>query len=292
MRNTRTSGTDPLKKPSENDLRRMLTGLRVLVVEDVGMVAMSLKAMLEEIGCVVVGMAARLREAEDLARHEALDGVLLDLNLGGQYAYPVGDILRDREIPFIIMSGYDAGQILPEFADVPRMQKPFEREGLEAMICSEFCARKEGGKAVPRTLSRHPVPVATGVAKGALRTRGEIEAAVCLGMCRFEQEYIGRGPSDANAHLVRELLVVRLHGVLTAAERQLAEACSPDQGRDLLKQVRNLLIESARAQIVSMIQLITGVKVVSMHHDISTRTGEEVVVFSLNEAPACREVKK
>lgn len=271
----------------ESDRRRMLKGLRVLVVEDVGMVAMALKSMLEEIGCEVVGMAARLREAEEMARREKLDGVLLDLNLGGQFAYPVADILKERDIPFIIMSGYDAGQLHPGFAGLPNMQKPFEREGLEAMILVVFCSRRVGNESAPVLLPR-PQPTA---AKGP-KTQGEIEAAVCQGMCRFEQEYLGRGPRDIQAHLIGDLLLVRLQGVLTAAEQHLVQTASVEQGRDLVKQVRSLLIETARIQIDSMIQLITGAKVVSMHHDISTVTGEEIVVFRLSETPAFRDVKK
>ncbi len=270
----------------ESDRRRMLQGLRVLVVEDVGMVAMALKSMLEELGCELVGMAARLREAEEMARHEQLDGVLLDLNLGGQFAYPVADILKERDIPFIIMSGYDASQLRPELAGFPNMQKPFKREELEAMILQVFCSRRmqDEGAPVP--------PLQSALAKGPLKTQGELEAAVCLGMCRFQQEYIGRGPRNVQAHLLGNLLLVRVQGVLTAAEQRLVETADVEQGRDLVKQVRKLLIETARKQVDSMIQLITGVTVDSMHHDISTVTGEEIVIFTLRETPTFRETKK
>jgi uncharacterized protein YbcI len=134
--------------------------------------------------------------------------------------------------------------------------------------------------------------MAKGNRKAPKRTQGEIEGAVCQGMCRFQQEYMGRGPKDVNAHLIGELLVVRLSGVLTAAEQQLVKISSVEKGRDLLKRVRNLLIETARLQIESMIQVITGVSVLSMHHDISTVTGEAVVIFTLSESPPCREVRK
>lgn len=269
-----------------SDRRRILKGLRVLVVEDVGMVAMALKSMLEELGCEVVGMAARLPEAEEMARRETLDGVLLDLNLSGQFAYPVADILQDRDIPFIIMSGYDVGQIHPEFAGLPNMQKPFEREGLEAMLLLVFCSRLVGNENASALL---PQPQRT-IAKRPLKTQGEIEAAVCQGMHRFKQEYIGRGTRDIRAYLIGNMLLVRLQGVLTAAEQRLVETSSVELGRDLIKRVRSLLIETARMQIDSMIQLITGVKVVSMHHDLSTVTGEEIVVFILSEKPAIREL--
>lgn len=125
-----------------------------------------------------------------------------------------------------------------------------------------------------------------------MKTQGEIEASICEGMSRFEQEYMGRGPKDIHAHLIRDLLVVRLHGVLTAAEQHLVKALSADKGRDLLKQVRTHLIETARPRMEAMIQDITGVKVLSLHHDISTTTGEEVVLFTLAEVPAFREAKQ
>ena len=125
-----------------------------------------------------------------------------------------------------------------------------------------------------------------------MKTQGEIEAAVCDGISRFEQEYMGRGPKDIHAHLIRDLLVVRLEGVLTAAEQHLVQSMPAEKGRDLLKQVRAHLIETARPLMESMIEDITGSKVVSLHHDISTVTGEEMVLFTLAEAPAFREVKQ
>src|SRR5450432_2166499 len=91
-------------------------------------------------------------------------------------------------------------------------------------------------------------PATSKAARGfgdAMKTQGEIEAAICDGITRFEQEYMGRGPKDIQAHLLGDLLVVRLHGVLTAAEQQLVKSLTPEKGRDLLKQVRTHLIETA-----------------------------------------------
>lgn len=125
-----------------------------------------------------------------------------------------------------------------------------------------------------------------------MKTQGEIEAAICQGISRFEQEYMGRGPKDIHAFLLGDLLVVRLQGVLTAAERHLVKTLQADKGRDLLKQVRFQLIESARPILEAMVCEISGAKVVSLHHDISTVTGEEVVLFTLAESPSFREAKK
>jgi uncharacterized protein YbcI len=125
-----------------------------------------------------------------------------------------------------------------------------------------------------------------------MKTQGEIESAISEGMGRFELEYMGRGPKDVHAHLFGDLIVVRLKGVLTAAEQHLVKTLPTEKGRDLLKQVRSHLIEIARPTMEDMIQDITGTKVVSLHHDISTVTGEEVVLFSLASPPAFRESKK
>jgi len=125
-----------------------------------------------------------------------------------------------------------------------------------------------------------------------MKTAGEMEAAVCEGMSRFEQEYMGRGPTDIRAHMIDDLLVVRLKGVLTAAEQHLVKAMPGEKGRDLLKQVRTHLVETARPAMEAMIAGITGVKVLSLHHNISTATGEEVVLFTLSGLPLFREVRK
>jgi uncharacterized protein YbcI len=125
-------------------------------------------------------------------------------------------------------------------------------------------------------------------AAARLRSRGEIEAAVSLCMTRFEQEYMGRGPKAVQSFLIRDMILVRLIGVLTAAEQNLVKSLPADKGRDLLKQVRTHLIETARASMTQMIEEIVGIRVASLHHDISTTTGEEIVVFTLSDAPVLR----
>jgi uncharacterized protein YbcI len=129
-------------------------------------------------------------------------------------------------------------------------------------------------------------------AMAAIKSRGEIEAAICEGINRFEQQYMGRGPKDIRTHLIGDILVVRLQGVLTEAEQQLVKTVSPEKGRDLLKQVRTQLIETARPVLEAMIEKVTGIKAVSLHHDISTLTGEEVVLFTLAESPDFRETRR
>ena len=125
-----------------------------------------------------------------------------------------------------------------------------------------------------------------------MKSQGEMEAAICDSMARFEQEYMGRGPRGIHTHMLGDLLVVRLIGVLTAAEQQLVKSLPPDRGRDLLKQVRTELVETARSAMEAIVKGVTGVEPVSLHYDISTVTGEELIVFVLNEEPAVRRLTK
>ena len=125
-----------------------------------------------------------------------------------------------------------------------------------------------------------------------MKTQGEIEAAICDGVARFQLEYMGRGPKEVHAHLIGDLLVIRLQGVLTAAEQQLVKTLPPEKGRDLLKQVRTQLVELARPALESMVREAAGIKVLSLHHDISTVTGEEIILFTLASAPLARETKR
>jgi uncharacterized protein YbcI len=124
-----------------------------------------------------------------------------------------------------------------------------------------------------------------------MKTQGEIESEISECMGRFVQEYMDQGPKAVCAHLIGDLLVVRLSGVLTTAEQHLVRTLPGGKGRNLLKQVRTHLIEIAKPTIEVMIKGITGVSMLSLHHDISTSTGEEVVVFTLAETPAFRESK-
>jgi CheY-like chemotaxis protein/uncharacterized protein YbcI len=116
-------------------------------------------------------------------------------------------------------------------------------------------------------------------------TQAESEAAICDGIIRFQEEYLGWRSEQVHVHFIKELLLVRIRGVLTLAERQLGKSSSPEKGRDLIKQTRKQLLELARPMLESLVHEVAGVKASSMHHDISTVTGEEVVIFSLAGAP-------
>ena len=124
-----------------------------------------------------------------------------------------------------------------------------------------------------------------------MRTKGEIEAAISEEISHFEQDYIGRNPKGIQVHLIDDLLLIRLRGVLAAAEHQLVKLLPAEKGRDLLKQVWFQLIETNRPVMEAMVEKVTGVKILTIHHDISTITGEEVILFTLAQSPDFREAK-
>jgi PAS domain S-box-containing protein len=109
-------------------------GSRILVVEDEALIAMDIAATLEQAGCTVVGPAPTLAEAMRLADVERLDAAVLDRNLGGDSSAPVARRLRDRGIPFAVVSGYADAGLPPDLADVPRLAKPFGPEDLTGLV--------------------------------------------------------------------------------------------------------------------------------------------------------------
>jgi CheY-like chemotaxis protein len=117
-----------------------LAGLRVLVVEDEMMVSMLIEDMLTDLGCTVVGPAARLDEAIDLAMASDLDCAVLDVNLGGQPIFPLADLLRERGKPFAFATGYGDAGIREVDKGTPVLQKPF-REGDLARVLGDLRAK-------------------------------------------------------------------------------------------------------------------------------------------------------
>lgn len=112
------------------------------------------------------------------------------------------------------------------------------------------------------------------------KTKGQLEADICNALIQFEKDYMGRGPKETRAYIIDDLVVVRLKGVLTPAEQQLAK--NPE-GMNLIKKIRSNLLEQGRELLVEVIEKMTGLKVISLHTDISTKTGERMIIFSLNE---------
>ena len=112
-----------------------------------------------------------------------------------------------------------------------------------------------------------------------MKTKGEIEAEISRAIVQFEIDYMGRGPKEARVYIVEDLVVVRLKGVLTPAEEQLTKSID---GKDLVKKMRATLIDKARPLLYQVVGNITGAKILDLHTDISTESGDRVFVFSLD----------
>ena len=113
-----------------------------------------------------------------------------------------------------------------------------------------------------------------------LPTTGQVEAKIATAITQFEREHLGRGPQEVQAWIIEDLILVRLKRVLTPAEEKLAR---DPEGQRLIKEVRKQLIEGSRSILDEMILDLTGTQVVSLHSDVSVKTGERIFVFSLAE---------
>ena len=112
------------------------------------------------------------------------------------------------------------------------------------------------------------------------KTRGMAEAEFTTAMIKFEKEYLGRGPLEARTVFIDDMVLVRLQGILTHAEKTLAQT---EEGRNLVKEMRRQLFETSVPLLEEIIQQVTGCQLVSMHTDMSTATGERIAVFVLSE---------
>lgn len=111
------------------------------------------------------------------------------------------------------------------------------------------------------------------------RTKGQIEAEITSAITQFFRDLLGRGPKGARTYLVQDMVLVRITGVLNAAEELLVAS---DGGIDLLKSMRKRLIECSSDRIRTIIEDATGAIMVSLHTDMSTQTGERVVIIILD----------
>jgi len=111
-------------------------------------------------------------------------------------------------------------------------------------------------------------------------SKGQLEAEITKTIIQFEREQLGRGPQEARTWIIQDMILVRLKGVLTPAEEKLAQ---DEDGKNLIKQLRMQLIEHSRTVLETMIQAITGVPIISLHSDISTKTGERVIILTMAE---------
>ena len=110
------------------------------------------------------------------------------------------------------------------------------------------------------------------------QTKGQIESQISEAIIKFEKEYMGRGPKETKTYIIKDMIFIRLKGVLTPAEEQLAKTTD---GSELIKKTRIQLLEGARLLLENIISDITGYQVKSLHTDISTKTGERIIIFIL-----------
>lgn len=111
------------------------------------------------------------------------------------------------------------------------------------------------------------------------KTQGQVEAEFTRAIIKFEKEYLGRGPLEAKTFFIEDMILVRLRGVLTPAEMMLAEN---RDGRVLVKETRRQLFETSRQLLDEIVRLVVGCEMVSLHTDMSTRTGERVIVLTVD----------
>ena len=112
------------------------------------------------------------------------------------------------------------------------------------------------------------------------QTKGQLEAQLAAAITQFEREHLGRGPHEVRAWIIQDLILIRLKRVLTPAEEKLARE---PEGRRLVKEMRRQLIEGSRSLLDAMVLDLVGIEVISLHSDISVRTGERVIVFTLSD---------
>jgi uncharacterized protein YbcI len=111
-------------------------------------------------------------------------------------------------------------------------------------------------------------------------SKGQLEAKISNALTQFEKEHLGRGPKEARAYIIQDMILVRLKGILTPAEENLA---AQEGGAHLIKDIRTRLIETSRPLLEKVLKDITNRAVISMHTDISARSGERIFVFVLDQ---------
>jgi len=116
----------------------LVHGKRVLVVEDSGLTADEIVYGLEDLGCAPVGPAATMEHARELLDGHVVDCALLDVNLDGVYVFPLADLLMQRQIPFILTTGYGAAHLPEAYRDCPKLEKPFSDDELARAIAALF----------------------------------------------------------------------------------------------------------------------------------------------------------
>lgn len=115
------------------------------------------------------------------------------------------------------------------------------------------------------------------------KTKGQVEAEISEAVTRFEKEFMGRGPLETRTYIIDDMVIVRLKGVLTKAEYRLVKSERNTKARDLIKQVRIELLENGRSLLEDIIKDTLKRRVRSLHTDISTMSGERLIIFTLDK---------
>ncbi|AYO29746.1 MAG: hypothetical protein PWR06_1554 [Thermoanaerobacteraceae bacterium] len=111
-------------------------------------------------------------------------------------------------------------------------------------------------------------------------TKGQVEAKISEAISKFEIEFMGRGPKQIRTIIIQDLIIVRLKGFLSQSEQKLAES---SQGIELIKKLRATLFENAREYLETLIKEVIDVNIISTHSDVSTKTGEKIIVITVDE---------
>ena len=290
------------RRNDETTMPTITKPLRVLIVDDNRDGADSLGLLVEELGNqvhVTYGGATALSVATTFKP----DLILVDLVMPNMDGCDL--VQRLRQVPdfahthIVAITGLkdDEYKALARTAGCDTLLvKPIALKQIKTVLAGVVPAATPRGSSPPRAKARANLGAVRRLSIDEARrirnerssrtlTQVESEAVICDGIGRFQEEYLGWQSEQIHVHIIKELLLVRIHGVLTLAERQLGKSLSPEKGRDLIKQARKQLLELARPMLESLVHEAVGVKVLSMHHDISTVTGEEVVIFSLAAAP-------
>jgi CheY-like chemotaxis protein len=258
--------------------------LRVLVVDDDRDGADSLGLLIEELGNqvhVTYGGMQALNVAAvfqpnlmliDLAM-PGMDGCRLVTNLRQMPAFAQTRIVA---ITGLVDLGHKTLAMKAGFDMV--LFKPVALTAIVAVLGSLVPVVSPAGQSPEPAKTRAPLGAEQGLSirearrirnerKSKTLTQAKSEAAVCEGLIRLREDYLGWRAKEIHVRIIKDLLIVRLLGVLTVAERTLAQSLSPDKGRDLVKEMRNHLLELARPMLESIIYEVTGLKVLSMHYD-------------------------
>lgn len=111
-------------------------------------------------------------------------------------------------------------------------------------------------------------------------SKGALESAISKRLVQFEKEHLGRGPNDARTHIFEDVILVRLQGILTRAETRMVGTA---EGHRFIKEMRRHLMETSHAELVELIAELTGCRVINLYTDLSPQSGEEVIVFTLDQ---------